>query len=96
MNILIDLILICIFSYIIIKFIIDFITKRIYIKSTIDNSIKREGEIYINLYDYKKGEIIVKAIAKEKGLVYEEFMLNKNLIISLNYKEKLNYKYFKF
>lgn len=96
MNILIDLVLICIFSYIIIKFIIKFITKRMYIKSTIDNSIEKEGEIYINLYDYKKGEIILRAILKEKEGIYEEFMLNKNLIISLNYKENLNYKYFKF
>ena len=96
MDILIDLVLICIFSYIIIKFIIESITKRMYIKSTIDNSIEKEGEIHINLYDYKKGETILRAIVKEKEGVYEEFMLNKNLIISLNYKEKLNYKYFKF
>ena len=43
MDILIDLVLICIFSYIIIKFIIESITKRMYIKSTIDNSIEKEG-----------------------------------------------------
>lgn len=52
MNLLIDLVLICIFSYILIKIIIDFFTKKIYIKSIIDNDIKKEGEIYINLYDY--------------------------------------------
>ncbi|MDU6333785.1 MAG: hypothetical protein E6584_21730 [Enterobacter hormaechei] len=96
MNLLIDLVLICIFSYILIKIIIDFFTKKIYIKSIIDNDIKKEGEIYINLYDYKKNDFMIKAIVKEKEIISEELMLNKNLIISLNSKEKLIYKYFKF
>lgn len=96
MNLLIDLVLICIFSYILIKIIIDFFTKKIYIKSIIDNDIQREGEIYINLYDYKKNDFMIKAIVKEKEIISEELMLNKNLIISLNSKEKLIYKYFKF
>ena len=39
-------------SKILIKIIIGFFTKKIYIKSIIDNDIQREGEIYINLYDY--------------------------------------------
>lgn len=96
MNLLIDLVLICIFSYIFIKLIIDIFTKRIYIKSIIDNDIQREGEIYINLYDYKKGDLMIKSVVKEKAIISEELMLNKNLIISLNSKEKLIYKYFKF
>ena len=39
-------------SKILIKIIIGFFTKKIYIKSIIGNDIQREGEIYINLYDY--------------------------------------------
>ena len=96
MNLLIDLVLLCIFSYILIKIIIDFFTKKIYIKSIIDNDIQKDGEIYINLYDYKKNDFLIKAIVKEKEIISEELMLNKNLIISLNSKEKLIYKYFKF
>ncbi|MBQ8997236.1 MAG: hypothetical protein IJ086_01210 [Clostridium sp.] len=96
MNLLIDLVLLCIFSYILIKIIIDFFTKKIYIKSIIDNDIQKDGEIYINLYDYKKNDFMIKAIVKDKAIISEELMLNKNLIISLNSKEKLIYKYFKF
>lgn len=96
MNLLIDLVLLCIFSYILIKIIIDFFTKKIYIKSIIDNDIQKDGEIYINLYDYKKNDFMIKAIVKDKAIISQELMLNKNLIISLNSKEKLIYKYFKF
>lgn len=92
-----DWILTIICTYIIIKLIIDFINKRTYIKIEVDNSIRKNGNIYINLYDYKSKEILSRAIVETKGTdLFEEFKLNKNLILSLNYKEKLKHRYFKF
>ena len=74
---------------------INFINKRIYVKVEVNNSINKNGDVYINLYDYKKkNEILPRAIVRTSDL--EEFKLNKNLVTSINYKEKIKYKYFNF
>lgn len=49
-----DWILILAFTYIILKEIRNFLNKRIYVKVEVNNSINKNGDIYINLYDYKK------------------------------------------
>lgn len=91
----IDWILIGLFTYILLKEINDFINRRIYVKVEVDNSINKNGDIYINLYDYKKkNEVLPRAIVRASSL--EEFKLNKNLVTSINYKEKMKYKYFRF
>lgn len=89
------IIIIC--TSILIREIIFSINKRIYVEVEVDSSIKNNGSIYINLYDYKSKEILPRAIVKHKELEgVEEFKLNKKLITSLNYKEKIRYKYFNF
>ena len=90
-----DWILILAFTYIILKEIRNFLNKRIYVKVEVNNSINKNGDIYINLYDYKKkNEILPRAIVRTSDL--EEFKLNKNLVTSINYKEKMKYKYLNF
>lgn len=42
------------FIYIVLKEINNFINKRIYVKVEVNNSINKNGDVYINLYDYKK------------------------------------------
>jgi hypothetical protein len=91
----IDWILIAICTYIIIKEIRNSINKRLYIKGEVTSDIKRASSVYINLYDYKrKDEVLPRAIVK--GANFEEFRLNKKTIISIDLKEKIRYKYFKF
>lgn len=77
----IDYILIAASIYFLIKMITDLLNKRTYIKSSIDSSAKRKGDVYINLYDYKRNEILPRAVAYNTEL--EEFRINKELIISI-------------
>lgn len=49
-----DWILTLAFTYIVLKEINNFINKRIYVKVEVNNSINKNGDVYINLYDYKK------------------------------------------
>ena len=49
-----DVNLILAFTYIILKEIRNFLNKRIYVKVEVNNSINKNGDIYINLYVYKR------------------------------------------
>ncbi|WP_097034012.1 hypothetical protein [Clostridium tertium] len=77
----IDYILIAASIYFFIKMITDLLNKRTYIKASIDSSVKRKGDAYINFYDYKRNEILPRAV--EYNTELEEFRINKKLIISI-------------
>lgn len=68
-----------------------FISKRIYVKVKLEDS-RVGSNTYINLYEYKKGEILPRGINKSKYT--KEFKVNRSLIVEVDFKERVIYSYF--
>lgn len=63
-----DYVIIAVSMYILYRLIYDSIRKRIFIKVIVDKCIGAEGELYMNLYDYSKGDILPRGIDKSNSV----------------------------
>ena len=89
-DIIIDLILIGFFLCINITFIINFFNERTYVKAVVEESVGYGDSVYVNLYDYKRGEALPRFITDGSSL--KELRLNKDFIIYVNFKKKIKFK----